>query len=88
MARSLRRGDICFYDFTKPDKTRPVVIINCLFKLGKSKTQMSQAKQRRMDDLLFRNREGDLNLDEKNELEAQLLMIAKAQRLLKKSHKR
>lgn len=28
MARSLRRGDICFYDFKKPDKTRPVVILS------------------------------------------------------------
>lgn len=60
---------------------------------SKSKTQMSQAKQRRMNDLLFRNREDDLNLDEKNELEAlvleaQLLTIAKAQRMLQKSRKR
>ena len=62
-------------------------------RLGKSKTQMSQAKQRRMSDLLFRNREDDLNLDEKNELEAlvleaQLLTIAKAQRMLQKNRKR
>lgn len=62
-------------------------------RLGKSKTQMSQAKQRRMDYLLFRNREDDLNLEEKSELEAlvleaQLLTIAKAQRMLQKSRTR
>lgn len=28
MARTLRRGDIYLYDFKKPDKTRPVVILS------------------------------------------------------------
>ncbi len=28
MARTLRRGDIYLYDFNKPDKTRPVVILS------------------------------------------------------------
>jgi mRNA interferase MazF len=28
MARILRRGDIYLYDFKKPDKTRPVVILS------------------------------------------------------------
>lgn len=28
MARNLRRGDIYLYDFKKPDKTRPVVVLS------------------------------------------------------------
>lgn len=28
MARAMKRGDIYLYDFKKPDKTRPVVIIS------------------------------------------------------------
>jgi mRNA interferase MazF len=27
MARTLKRGDICLYDFKKPDKKRPVVVL-------------------------------------------------------------
>ncbi len=53
---------------------------------------MPLAKQRRMTDLLFRNREEDLNLKEKKELEAlvheaQLLTLAKAERMLQRSRK-
>jgi bifunctional DNA-binding transcriptional regulator/antitoxin component of YhaV-PrlF toxin-antitoxin module len=53
-------------------------------------TQMSQAKQKRMDELLFHHREGNISLVEKHELEAlvleaQLLTVEKARRSLKKS---
>lgn len=62
-------------------------------RVRKPKTQMSQAKQRRMNELLFRSREDDLDQEERIELEAlvleaQLLTIAKAQRMLQKSSKR
>lgn len=94
-------GSICLPDAVRRklgvhagDKVEVLVSAsNGTSRLGKSKTQMSQAKQRRMDHLLFRNREEDLNVEEKNELEAlvleaQLLTIAKAQRMLQKSRKR
>jgi len=59
----------------------------------RSSTQMAPAKQKRMDDLLFQNREGTLSVDEKNELEAlvleaQILTIEKArQSLLRRSRR-
>jgi bifunctional DNA-binding transcriptional regulator/antitoxin component of YhaV-PrlF toxin-antitoxin module len=58
----------------------------------RSSTQMTSAKQKRMDDLLFRHREGDLSSDEKNELEAlvleaQILTVEKAKRDLRRSPK-
>jgi bifunctional DNA-binding transcriptional regulator/antitoxin component of YhaV-PrlF toxin-antitoxin module len=58
----------------------------------KSSTQMMPAKQKRMDELLFRHREGDLSSEEKNELEAlvleaQILTVEKAKRSLRRSRK-
>lgn len=59
---------------------------------GVRSTQMSPTKQKRLDELLFRNREGDISLTEKNELEtlvleAQLLTVEKARRRLQRSLK-
>lgn len=62
---------------------------------GRSKrvsTQMTPAKQKRMDELLFNHREGNISFDEKRELEAlvleaQLLTVEKAQRSLRRNHK-
>lgn len=58
----------------------------------KSSTQMMPAKQKRMDELLFRHREGDLSSEEKNELktlvlEAQILTVEKARRSLNRNRK-
>jgi hypothetical protein len=55
-------------------------------------TEMSRAKQQRMNELLIQNREVNLSSKEKRELEAlvmeaQLLTIEKAKRILKKAIK-
>ena len=55
----------------------------------KHSIEMSKAKQRRMEELLFRNREGEITPDEKREmkalvLESQLLTIEKAQKMLQR----
>ena len=60
---------------------------------GKSSTQMPRAKQRRMNELLARHREGDLAAHEKRELEAlvweaQLLTVEKAKGILRKKRER
>jgi|GEM_PF-6204686 len=60
---------------------------------GRSKrlsTQMAPAKQKRMDELLFRHREGDISFEEKSELEAlvleaQILTVEKAKRSLRRT---
>jgi AbrB family looped-hinge helix DNA binding protein len=54
--------------------------------------RMFRARQKRMDELLFRHREGDLTPNEKRELEAlvleaQLLTVEKAKRSLRQRRK-
>jgi len=58
----------------------------------RSSTQMIPAKHKRMDELLFRHREGNISVEEKRELEtlvleAQILTIEKAKRSLPRSRK-
>lgn len=59
----------------------------------KHSIKISQAKQRRMEELLFRNRAGDITPDEKRELKAlvledQLLTLEKAKQMLQRMRRK
>jgi len=77
-------------DLRAGDKIEIVVYpVNDKTRSAKPSVRMSPTKQKRMDELLFRHREGDISFEEKSELEAlvleaQILTVEKAKRSLRR----